>query len=266
MFLYTHSSNLYITEAFRKAVARRRIYEINPRNQMKTLLQPKVILVIIAVVLLIVLGRHFHLGELFSAMLDKIRDLGPLAPLLFIILYIVGAVLFVPGSILTIGAGVLFGVVRGSICVSIGATLGAIAAFLIGRYLAREWVRAQLEGNPRFAAIDKAVGREGWKIVLLTRLSPVFPFNLLNYGFGLTAVTLRDYALTTWIGITPGTVLYVYIGSLGGNLATAGQSHRTPAQWAFRIVGLAATVGVAVYASRLAARALNENPELGPAA
>ncbi len=114
-------------------------------------------------------------------------------------------------------------------------------------------MRGQLEGNPKFAAIDKAVGREGWKIVLLNAAVArcCFRFNLLNYGFGLTAVTLRDYALATWIGITPGTVLYVYIGSIGGNLATAGQSHRTPAQWALNIVGLAATVAVAVYASRI---------------
>ena len=233
---------------------------------MRAFLQPKVIVIIIAIAALIVLGRHFHLGELFAAMLNRIRDLGPLAPLIFVILYILGAILFVPGSILTIGAGVVFGLLRGAILVSIGATIGAIAAFLIGRYLARDWVRRQLEGNPKFAAIDKAVGREGWKIVLLTRLSPVFPFNLLNYAFGLTAVTLRDYALATWIGITPGTVLYVYIGSLGGNLATAGNSHRTPAQWALNIVGLGATVAVAVYASRIASRALKDNAQLGPAA
>ena len=232
---------------------------------MRAFFQPKVILIAVAIAALIVLGRHFHLGEVFSAMLDRIRDLGPLAPLIFIILYILAAILFVPGSILTIGAGVVFGLLRGAILVSIGATIGAIAAFLIGRYLARDWVRGQLEGNPKFAAIDNAVGREGWKIVLLTRLSPVFPFNLLNYAFGLTAVTLRDYALATWIGITPGTVLYVYIGSIGGNLATAGNSHRTPAQWALNIVGLAATVAVAVYASRIASRALKENAQLGPA-
>jgi len=235
-------------------------------NRIKNLLRPKVIFVLIGIVSLIALGRHFHLGELFGAMLDRIRGLGSLAPVLFILLYILGAILFVPGSILTIGAGVLFGLLRGAILVSIGATIGAIAAFLIGRYFARDWVRGLLKDNPKFAAIDKAVGREGWKIVLLTRLSPVFPFNLLNYGFGLTAVTLRDYAIATWIGITPGTVLYVYIGSIGGNLATAGQSHRTPAQWALNIVGLAATVGVAVYASRLASRALNESAEINPAA
>lgn len=232
---------------------------------MRVLLQLKVILVLVAIAALIVLGRYFHLGEVFAAMLDRIRGLGALAPALFIILYIVGAVLFVPGSILTIGAGVLFGLLWGSIYVSIGATIGAIAAFLIGRYLARDWVRGQLEGNRKFSAIDQAVGREGWKIVLLTRLSPVFPFNLLNYAFGLTAVTVRDYSLATWIGIMPGTVLYVYIGAIGGNLATAQHSHRTAAQWALDIVGLAATVGVVVYASRLASRALNEDAHLDAA-
>lgn len=234
-------------------------------NRLKTLLQPEVILLIVAIAALVVLGHHFHLGEVFAAMLDRIRGLGALAPLLFVILYIVGAILFVPGSVLTIGAGVLFGLLWGSIYVSIGATIGAAAAFLIGRYLARGWVRRQLEGNRKFAAIDAAVGREGWKIVLLTRLSPVFPFNLLNYAFGLTAVTLRDYAIATWVGIMPGTVLYVYLGSLGGTLANSGKSHQTPAQWALYLVGLAAAVGVAVYASRLAARALNENAALGPA-
>jgi uncharacterized membrane protein YdjX (TVP38/TMEM64 family) len=234
-------------------------------SRLKTLLQPRVILLIVAIAALIVLGRHFHLGEVFAAMLDRIRGLGALAPVLFIILYILGAILFVPGSVLTIGAGVLFGLLWGSIYVSIGATIGATAAFLIGRYLARDWVRRQLEGNRKFAAIDQAVGREGWKIVLLTRLSPVFPFNLLNYAFGLTAVTLRDYALATWVGIMPGTVLYVYLGSLGGNLAASGKSRHTPAQWALDIVGLAATLGVAVYASRLASRALNESAELKPA-
>src|SRR5262249_47321458 len=142
-------------------------------NRIQALVQPKVILALTAIVLLIVLGRHFHLGELFGELLDRIRDVGPLAPIIFVMLYILGAVLFIPGSILTIGAGVLFGVVRGSIFVSIGATLGAIAAFLVGRYFAREWVREQIAGNAKFAAIDKAVGREGWKIVLLTRLSPV---------------------------------------------------------------------------------------------
>ncbi len=225
---------------------------------MKSILQPKVLITIAAIAAVAVLARMFHLGEAFGAALERIRGLGALAPVLFIIIYIAGAILFVPGAILTIGGGALFGVVWGSVYVSIGATIGATAAFVIGRYIARGWVRGRLAGNPRFAAIDDAVGREGWKIVALTRLSPIFPFNLLNYAFGLTGVSLRDYVIATWAGILPGTVLYVYIGALGGTLARPGAAHRPAAQWALDIVGLLATLAVALYAGRIAARALRE--------
>lgn len=228
------------------------------RGRWKSLSQPKVIITIAAIGAIAVLARFFHLGEAFASALDRIRGLGALAPALFIVIYIAGAILFVPGAILTIGGGALFGLWWGVVYVSIGATIGATAAFVIGRYLARGWVRAQLKGNPRFAAIDDAVGREGWKIVALTRLSPVFPFNLLNYAFGLTGVSLRDYMIATWAGILPGTLLYVYIGSLGGTLARPGAAHRTAAQWTLDIVGLLATLAVALYAGRIAARALRE--------
>jgi uncharacterized membrane protein YdjX (TVP38/TMEM64 family) len=169
-------------------------------------------------------------------------------------------VLFLPGWILTLGAGVVYGLTKGSILVSISATLGATAAFLVGRYLAREWVAARIEGNPRFRAIDEAVAREGWKIVLLTRLSPAFPFNLLNYAFGLTRVSLRHYALASWIGMMPGTLMYVYLGSLAGDLASvgAGRGSRTPAEWALYAVGLLATVAVTVYVTRIARGALEK--------
>jgi len=146
----------------------------------------------------------------------------------------------------------LFGVAWGSVYVSIGATLGATAAFLVGRYFARAWVTAKIEGSEKFAAIDRAVGDEGWKIVGLTRLSPVFPFTLLNYAFGLTRVRLRDYVLASWIGMLPGTVMYVYLGSL----ARAGAHQRTPGEWALYALGLAATVAVTVIITRIARRAL----------
>ncbi|MGH7316374.1 MAG: TVP38/TMEM64 family protein, partial [Candidatus Rokuibacteriota bacterium] len=124
--------------------------------------------------------------------------------------------------------------------------------------LARGWVARRIEGNARFKAIDAAVAREGWKIVGLTRLSPVFPFNLLNYAFGVTRVSLRDYLLASWIGMMPGTVMYVYLGSLAGDLAAlgAGRRARTPAEWGFYVVGLLATVAVTVYVTRLARAAL----------
>ena len=191
-------------------------------------------------------------------LLQWISGLGSTAPLVFIPLYVVACVLFIPGSILTLGAGFLFGVVRGSIYASVAATLGATSAFLIGRYFAREWVAARLANYPKFKAVDEAVGREGWKIVALTRLSPVFPFNLLNYAFGLTNVRVRDYVLASWVGMLPGTILYVYLGSLAGDLArvATGAPRRSPAEWAFYAIGLLATIAVTVYVTRISNRAL----------
>jgi uncharacterized membrane protein YdjX (TVP38/TMEM64 family) len=211
-------------------------------------------------VAIIAVGHYLGVAARLRGVLEWTKGLGPLGPLVFIAIYIVACVLFVPGSILTIGAGVVFGVVRGSIYVSIAATLGATSAFLIGRYLARDWVAAKLEANPRFRAIDEAVAREGWKIVGLTRLSPVFPFNLLNYAFGLTRVSLRDYFFASWAGMLPGTVMYVYIGSLAGDLARAGGANgaATSGRWALNLVGFAATVAVAVYVARIGAQALRE--------
>src|ERR1700684_3881654 len=182
---------------------------------------------LIAILAFLVAARWLGIGEMLHRLLEWISSLGAIAPLVFIAAYIAACVLFVPGSIMTIGAGVLFVVVRGTIFVSIGATIGATAAFLIGRYFARAWVAAKLTGNPTFNAIDAAVGREGWKIVGLTRLSPIFPFNLLNYAYGVTGVRLRDYVLATWAGTLPGTVMYVYIGSLAGSIATIGSTPRS---------------------------------------
>ena len=222
--------------------------------------RPRVIAITIAAIAILYGAHRIGAGPWLADTLDWIRGLGPLAPIVFIAIYIVACVAFVPGSILTIGAGVLFGVVRGTIYVSIAATLGATAAFLVGRYLARDWVSRQLEGNAKFKAIDRAVGREGWKIVALTRLSPVFPFNLINYAYGLTRVTLRDYFFASWAGMIPATIMYVYIGSLTGEVARAagGRTGRTPAEWALTAVGFVATVAVVVYATRIGARALRE--------
>jgi uncharacterized membrane protein YdjX (TVP38/TMEM64 family) len=162
-----------------------------------------------------------------------------------------------------LGGGALFGVFWGSIYVFIAATLGATSAFLIGRYLSRDWVAQQIAGNIKFQAIDRAVAQEGLKIVLLTRLSPVFPFNLLNYAFGVTQVAIKDYILGS-IGMIPGTVMYVYLGSLAGDLTALGttnqhlSSETQVAQWAVRILGLIATVAVTIYITRIAKQSLSE--------
>jgi uncharacterized membrane protein YdjX (TVP38/TMEM64 family) len=208
----------------------------------------------------------FNPVNALQSALEWINTLGPMGVMAFILIYIVATVAFVPGSVLTLGAGILFGVVMGSIYVFLGASVGATLAFLIGRYLARGWISKKIEGNPRFAAIDRAVGREGFKIVLLTRLSPVFPFNLLNYALGLTSVPLKDYVLG-FVGMIPGTVMYVYAGSLLGDLAMLGTEDSTiPSgiRWTLNIVGFIATVAVTLYVTRIARRALEE--EVGDSA
>jgi uncharacterized membrane protein YdjX (TVP38/TMEM64 family) len=194
---------------------------------------------------------------LFNA-LTWVDSLGSVGAIAFIIIYILATVAFFPGSILTLGAGVVFGLVLGSFYVFIGATIGSAAAFLVGRYLARGWVAEKIQGNNKFQAIDEAVGKEGLKIVLLTRLSPIFPFNLLNYAYGVTGVSLKDYLLGS-AGMIPGTIMYVYIGSLAGSLATIGTS--TPAtnpalQWTIRLSGFIATVALTLYVTKIARQAL----------
>src|SRR3989442_11271532 len=214
----------------------------------------KWVLYAVAGVLIVLAVKYFHVQDLLKAALDWIGKLGPRGPVIFIGLYIVATVLFVPGSVLTLGAGAVFGVVLGSVCVSISATLGATAAFLVGRYLARDAIARKIEKNEKFATIDRAVADEGWKIVLLTRLSPVFPFTLLNYAFGLTRVRLSHYVLASWIGMMPGTVMYVYLGSLVN--VGAGHRQRTTGEWVLYGVGLVATIAVTVFVTRLAMKAL----------
>ena len=164
--------------------------------------------------------------------------------------------LFVGLFLITLGAGALFGVVLGTVVVSAGSVLGASAAFLTGRFFARDWVAAKVAGNQTFSEIDQAVGREGFKIVFLTRLSPVFPFNLLNYAFGLTGVRFWPYFFASWVGMFPGTVMFVYLGSVAKVAVESGE--RTPGEKILFGVGLLATIVVATVVTRIARRALAE--------
>lgn len=203
----------------------------------------------------------FNPQEILRNALELVDSLGAVGAIAFMLIYILATVAFLPGSILTLGAGVVFGVVLGSIYVFISATIGATLAFLVGRYFARGWISKKIAGNDKFAAIDRAVGQEGLKIVLLTRLSPVFPFNLLNYGLGVTGVSLKDYVVGS-VGMIPGTIMYVYLGSLAGNIATIGgadQPTNPTITWAIRIIGFIATVAVTLYVTKVARKALDES-------
>jgi uncharacterized membrane protein YdjX (TVP38/TMEM64 family) len=209
-----------------------------------------------AVIVLLAAAKYFNVQELLKQALDWVGRLGPWGPAIFIAIYVAATVLLIPGSVLTLGAGAVFGLIRGTLIVSVASTLAATAAFLIGRYLARAAVARKIEGNEKFAAIDRAVAAEGWKVVFLTRLSPVFPFTLLNYAFGLTQVKLGHYVLASWIGMLPGTVMYVYLGSLAQ--AASGERSRTTGEWILYGVGLLATVGVTIFVTRIARKALSQ--------
>lgn len=215
---------------------------------------------IVATIVVVVIGLFaiFDIQTMLRDLLSWIDAQGALGVTVYIATYIAATVFFVPGSILTLGAGFVFGLAWGTVWVSVGSTTGAVMALLVGRYLMRGWVEKKIAGNERFRAIDEAVGREGGKIVFLTRLSPIFPFNMLNYAYGLTRIGVFPYFFASWIGMLPGTVMYVYLGSLAANLATLGSTagDRGPLQWTLYGVGFVATFGVTIFVTRLARRAL----------
>lgn len=218
-----------------------------------------VALVIAAIAAVAVLGGR-ELAGLIPAFAEQVRGAGPWGPLAFVLGYALAAVAFVPGSLLTLAAGAIFGLVTGVVVVLLGATLGASTAFLVARYAARRPIERALAGNERFAAIDRAIGREGRRIVFLLRLSPVFPFNLLNYGLGLTQVRFVDYLVAS-VGMLPGSLLYVYYGKVAGDVAAlAGgvASEKGAAHYVVLALGLLATLAVTLLVTRIAKRALTE--------
>jgi uncharacterized membrane protein YdjX (TVP38/TMEM64 family) len=207
---------------------------------------------------LILAGRQA--GAYVPRFAHWVEGLGVWGPIVFILGYAVAAVAFIPGSLLTLAAGAIFGLAKGTVYSLIGATLGAAAAFLVARYGARGAIERRIAGNAKFAAIDKAVGREGFKIVALLRLSPVFPFNLLNYALGLTKVGFWPYVAAS-IAMLPGTLLYVYYGKAAGSLAALAGGAKTekgPGDWIVLGLGLVATIAVTAFVTRLAGKALRQ--------
>ncbi len=218
----------------------------------------RVLVGVVAIIALAALGRQF--GVFLDRFVEWVEGLGALGPVAFILGYVAATVAFIPGSVLTLAAGAIFGLGPGVVYVMIGATTGASLAFLLARSAAREAIAQRVAGNPQFAAIDRAVGREGFKIVVLLRLSPVFPFNMLNYGLGLTNVRFADYVAAS-IGMLPGSLLYTYSGFVAGDIVRlAGDvgPERGPAYFAVVALGLAATMAVTVIVTRSARRAIRE--------
>jgi uncharacterized membrane protein YdjX (TVP38/TMEM64 family) len=212
---------------------------------------------IVAVVIL--LGRQLAgFIPLFAAWVDS---LGALGPVVFMAGYVVAAVLMVPGSLLTLAAGAIFGLLRGTVYVFFAASAGATAAFLVSRYVVRGAVRRRLGKQTRFREIDAAIEREGLKIVFLIRLSPLFPFNVTNYALGVTSIRLRDYVIAC-VGMLPVTILWVYYGRLIGDVASlvaGAKIQRGPGYWVVLTAGLVATFIATAVITRAAKRALQSS-------
>ena len=215
--------------------------------------------VLIAIGLVVVL-RVLPVGDWLKRITNFADSLGPIGLIVFVGVYIVTSLVFVPGSVLTFGAGAAFGLSLGFVAVSVSSTTTATVAFLLSRTALRDRVVAWAEDSEKFAAIDAAVSKGGWKIVGLMRLSPVVPFSLSNYLFGLTSVRFWPYLLASWLAMMPGTLLYVYLGALGreGAAAATGNGEKTPAEWAMLGAGLVITLVVTIYVTRLAQKELRD--------
>ncbi len=205
-----------------------------------------------------VLVRFMPVDRAVESLQSNMDKLGMFAPVIFAGAYILAGLMFVPGSALTLASGALFGLLWGTVIVSIASTITAALAFLIARYLARARVHRIAQGNARFAAVDRAIGLGGWKVVALLRLSPAVPFSLGNYLYGLTSIRFWPYVLASWLCMLPGTFMYVYIGHIGvqGLKAAGGAGAVDTGRTALLVVGLIATMVVTVYVTRLARRAL----------
>lgn len=218
---------------------------------------------LIVILIALFLAMKFLPVELWTKNFnDWVGQMGMAGIFIFIGFYAAGTMLLAPGSVLTIGAGFAFGLWKGFLAVSAGSTLGAALAFLVARFVAREKVVAISRRNEKFRKIDNAIGKRGAKLIFLLRLSPVIPFNVSNYFYGLTAVKFWPYVLASWIGMIPGTFLYVYIGTAGQaavSAAAGSEAVRHSWQyWTFMSIGLTATIVVTIWMTRIAREALRK--------
>ncbi len=204
---------------------------------------------------IVILVRVLPVGEWLGQFQAWVTGLGRLGYLLYALVYAVCCVLFVPASVLTLGAGAIYGVARGAGVVLVGATLGATLSFLLARTVLRAKVEGMTAGNARFRALDRAIGKEGAKIVFLVRLAPVFPFTYINYAFGLTGVRTAPYVLASFFGMIPGTFAYVYLGSAAANAAT-GEMDAT--RKIIQIAGAVVALIVTIFVARIATRAIRQ--------
>ncbi|HXI14292.1 MAG TPA: TVP38/TMEM64 family protein [Thermoanaerobaculia bacterium] len=215
----------------------------------------KIVIALVVLVGIIILFRTLPVAQWFEQFQAYIRGVGPIGYVIYALVYAACCVLFIPASVLTLGAGAIFGLVAGTIVVVIGATLGAILSFLLARTVMRKKVEAMTEGNAKFTALDRAISKEGARIVFLIRLAPIFPFTYINYAFGLTGVRTLPFILATLVGIIPGTFAYIYIGHAAAS-AAAGGADRT--KTIVQIAGAVVALVVTLFVARIATKAIKK--------
>lgn len=215
----------------------------------------RIVLLAAVIAALVIRFRLLPVAEWLMRFQTYVRGLGALGYLVYALAYAACCVFFVPASVLTLGAGAIFGIVKGSIVVIAGATLGATLAFLLARTVMRHRIEAMTSGNAKFSALDKAITAEGAKIVFLIRLAPVFPFTYINYAFGLTGIAVLPYVVATFLGIVPATVAFVYLGHAAADAATAGTS---TARTAINVAGAVVALIASIFVARVATKAIGK--------
>ncbi len=192
-----------------------------------------------------------RMQDFLRHLMIEIHGWGAGGALVFIPVYIIASILFIPGALLNLMAGAIYGTPMGCLLVSVSSTLSAGAVFLAGRYLSRGWILKKISTHPKVKLIDEEVGKRGWKMVMMLRFAAILPFSVLNYGLGLSRIRFRDYILTSWLAMMPGSFLYVYLGHFAREAVLEGSPRqRTPMEWAMVGLGLAVTLGMIVYSVR----------------
>lgn len=224
----------------------------------------KALLAVLAVGLVAFAFSQLPIKDALVTFNEAVASWGTMGVIVFILVYAIAAVFLIPASILTLGAGFTFGLPLGMLAVSMASTLGAALSFLVSRYVARNKVKEKFGQSDKFTAVDKAISHQGWKIVALLRLSPVFPYNALNYILGLTGIKFSHYVVASWAGMLPGTLLYVYFGFLGkaGLESASGGGGSDFLRWIYMGLGLLATLAVTIYVTKLAKKAMEEKTDM----
>ena len=187
-------------------------------------------IIILSLIIIIFLLWYFDIFkyisiEYISELKDFINNFGILGPIVFFVIYVLATVLFLPGLPLSLLAGIVFGPILGSILVSISSTTGAALAFLVGRYTGRDWIINKFSDSDIFKKLDNGIKEQGWRMIAITRLIPIFPFNAQNYVYGLTDIDFKTYVFVSWLCMLPGTVAYVFLA--GAIIAGEGNTTKT---------------------------------------